>query len=323
MTDLFTGKKVWVWVALETIRWQKKTPIQYWLPWTDNSFADKATVEQDTWTVDTLVDATDSHVTKKWAEWAVGWQVYPNWIGFFLKALLWNSVSSWANGVYEHNFSLLESNTHPTLTVWTNNPIGWNAYPMAMIQSMDFNAEVGWKFTVSINLKSRRWEIETHTVEYQDESWFVANMLKVYLADNVEWLDVAWNICLQSLTLSISKNVIDVECISSVDPIDYINSSFTIEWSMELLFENNTYKDYFLNWTPKALRIEAEDTIHPYDENNNPTFRIDLSKVIITEWTPSFTKEEITKQSVNFKGHYDVRTHKAIEMYLKNSREQY
>jgi hypothetical protein len=34
---------------------------------------------------------------------------------------------------------------------------------------------------------------------------------------------------------------------------------------MEMLFENNTYKDYFLNGTSKALRLLAEDTKHPYE----------------------------------------------------------
>jgi hypothetical protein len=48
-------------------------------------------------------------------------------------------------------------------------------------------------------------------------------------------LDVADNICLQSITISIKKEIKDIECLSSVDPIDYINSSFSIEGSMEML----------------------------------------------------------------------------------------
>ena len=265
----FTWKKVWIWVALETTRWEKKLPIQYRFPRTDNTFSDKANVESDSWVVDTIVDSINSEVTKQWAEWTIWGQVYPNWIWFFLKALLWSVTSDWDDGVYEHNFSLLESNTHPTLTVWCFTPISSSSYPLAMIESMDFTAEVWWKFTVSINLKSKKWESSTHIVSYTDESWFVASMLKVFLADNVEWLDNADNICLQSITVSIKKEIKDIECLSSIDPIDYINSSLSIEWSMEMLFEDNTYKDYFLNWTPKALRILAEDTKHPYEWVDN------------------------------------------------------
>ena len=319
----FTWKKVWVWVGLETTRWEKSS-IQYRFPRTDNTFSDKANVEADSWVVDTIVDAIDSQVTKQWAEWTIWGQVYPNWIWFFLKALLWNVVSTWSNWIYEHRFTLLESNTHPTLTVWTSTPISSSSYPLAMIESMDFTAEVWWKFTVSINLKSKKGQIENHTVSYLDENWFVANMLKVFLADNIQWLDLAENICLQSITISIKKEIKDIECLSSIDPIDYINSSFSIEWSMEMLFENNTYKDYFLNWTPKALRVLAEDTKHPYEGvENYPTFMLDLSKIIITDWTPAFTIDDVTKQSITFKGHYDVRTHKAIEIYLKNTQPSY
>jgi hypothetical protein len=70
---------------------------------------------------------------------------------------------------------------------------------------------------------------------------------------------------------------------------------------MEMLFENNTYRDYFLNGTAKALRVLAEDTKHPYDEDEYPTFMLDLSKIKITDWTPAFTVDDVTKQSITFK----------------------
>ncbi|MBR4566925.1 hypothetical protein IKO18_00425 [bacterium] len=50
---------------------------------------------------------------------------------------------------------------------------------------------------------------------------------------------------------------------------------------------------------------------------------LDLAKVIITDWTPAFTVDDVTKQSISFKGHYDVTNHKAVEVYLKNTQESY
>ena len=175
----FTWKKVWVWVSLETTRWEKKLPIQYRFPRTDNTFSDKANVEADSWVVDTIVDSINSEVTKQRSEWTIWWQVYPNWIWFFLKALLGSVTSSWSNWIYEHNFSLLESNTHPTLTVGCFTPISSSSYPLAMIESMDFTAEVWGKFTVSINLKAKKWESSTHIVSYTDETGFIANMSRI------------------------------------------------------------------------------------------------------------------------------------------------
>jgi len=320
---LFIWKKVWVWVSLEDTRWVKKLPIQYWFPWTDNTFFDRASLEQDSWAIDTLVDATHSMITKKWSEWTLWGLVYPNGIWFFLKALLWEVKSSW-DEIYEHRFSLLESNTHPTLTLWLKTPVWSRSYALAMIESLDLNAEVWGKFTVSVNLKARRWERENDfDVNYLSENGFVANMLKVYLAESLEKLDVAENICLQSITLSFKKEVKDIECISSVDPIDYITSSFSIEGSMELLFENNSYQEDYLAWKFKALRILAEDRTHPYSDDDYPTFMLDLAKVVITDWTPAFSLNDITKQSISFKWHYDVREKKAIEVYLKNTQAQY
>lgn len=320
---LFVWKKVWVWVSLEEQRWVKKLPIQYWFPWTDNTFFDRASLEQDSWAIDTLLDATHSMVTKKWSEWTIWWLVYPNGIGFFLKALMW-WVESNGEGVFEHRFNLLESNTHPSLTVWVHSPLWSRSYALAMIESMDFNAEVWGKFTVSVNLKARKWENEDDfSVNYDSENWFVANMLRVFIADSIEKLDIAENICLQSFTLSFKKEIKDIECISSLDPIDYLVSGFSIEWSMEVLFENNSYRDDYLNWNAKALRILLEDKSHPYWEDDYPTFMLDLSKVIITDWTPAFSLNDITKQSISFKWHYDIKQWKAVEVYLKNTQERY
>lgn len=322
---VFTGKKVWIWVGLETNRGQV-SPISYWFPWTDNTFSDKANVENDSWVVDTIVDSINSEVTKQWSEGTIWGQVYPNGIWFFLKALL-GSVSSKSyedsDSAFSHIFSLLESNTHPTLTVGSSTPLGSSSYPLAMIESMDFTAEAGWKFTVSINLKAKKGQTSNHVVTYNDESWFVANMLKVYLADSIPQLDIADNICLQSITISIKKEIKDIECISSIDPIDYINSSFSIEGSMEMLFENNTYKDYFLNWISKSFRLIAEDTKHPIEWTIYPTFKLDLSKIKITDRTPAFAVDDVTKQSIIFKWHYDVKTKSAIEIQLINTQQSY
>jgi hypothetical protein len=92
---------------------------------------------------------------------------------------------------------------------------------------------------------------------------------------------------------------------------------------MEVLFENNSYRDDYLNWNAKALRILLEDKSHPYWEDDYPTFMLDLSKVIITDWTPAFSLNDITKQSISFKWHYDIKQKKAVEVYLKNTQERY
>ena len=44
--SIFTGKKVGVGVGLESTRGQKAN-IAYWMPWTDNTFIDKANVESE------------------------------------------------------------------------------------------------------------------------------------------------------------------------------------------------------------------------------------------------------------------------------------
>lgn len=139
--SIFTGKKVGVGVGLESTRGQKAN-IAYWMPWTDNTFIDKANIESEAGVVDTLMDSIGSEVTKQRAEGTIGGQVYPNGIGFFLKALLGAVATTAKSPAYEHLFTLLENNTHPTLTIGASTPLGSSSYPLAMIESMDLNAEV-------------------------------------------------------------------------------------------------------------------------------------------------------------------------------------
>lgn len=322
MANVFTGKKVWVGVGLETNRGERAN-IAYWFPRTDNTFTDKIETENNEWNVWSIVDTIDTETTKQYAEWSIGGTVYPNGIGFFLKALLGAVATTGTGPVYEHVFTLLESNTHPSMTVGTVNPIGSYSYPLGLIESMEFSAELWGKLTTTINLKARKGESATHTREYLDEKGFVANMLKVYFADTIAWLDTADNICLQNITIAFSKNIQDVGCLSSIDPLDYINTSFSIEGSMELNFTDEQYKTFTINNIAKAMRLQAINDKAPIDWSNNPELRIDLSRVQFTDWTPSFAKDDIVKQSVNFKGHYDIWTQKAIEVYLKNSHQAY
>lgn len=124
---------------------------------------------------------------------------------------------------------MLESNTHPSLTIATTNPLNDYNYALAMIESMEISASSGDKVSMTASLKAKKGEVASHSLAYTAESPFIATDAMVYLADNSAGLDGASNICLQSLTLSISKNLEEIECLSSIDPIDFANTSLAIE----------------------------------------------------------------------------------------------
>lgn len=98
-----------------------------------------------------------------------------------------------------------------------------------MIDSMEISGASGDKVSMTASLKAKKGESATHTVAYTAERPFIATDAMVYLADTPAGLDGASNICLQSFTISMSKNLEEIACLSSVDPVDYANTSFAIE----------------------------------------------------------------------------------------------
>lgn len=84
--------------------------------------------------------------------------------------------------------------------------------------------------------------------------------MKVYLAGSPAGLDGASNICLQSITLTLSSTLEDVACLSSGEPLDYLNTKFVIEGAMELYFDTEVQKNKALNGDHESLRIDMIDT---------------------------------------------------------------
>ena len=291
------------------------------MPWMDNTFIDKEEKEEITGASGSIVDSTGSVVKKRWAEWSVWWDLYPIGIGYILKSILWAVTSTGAGPTYQHVFSLLESNTHQSITTGTATPLWDFSHPLTMIESMEISASVWEKAKLTVNLKGKKGESAWHTVTYTSEQPFISSDMKVYLAGSPAGLDGASNICLQSITLTLSSTLEDVACLSSGEPLDYLNTKFVIEGAMELYFDTEVQKNKALNGDHESLRIDMIDTDVDLGWWTNPSLQIDLSKVSYREWTPSFTIDGIVKQTVNFKGHHNWTD--AITATLVNTQSTY
>lgn len=316
----FIGKKVGVWVGLETTRWTAITA-DHWVKWIDNTFVDKVEKKDESGNMGSIVDSIWSYVVKEWAEGNIWGEIYPTTIGYFLMALLGQltTTGSWPD--YSHAFSVLESNTHPSMTIATSNPLNDYNYALAMLESMEISATSGDKVSMTASLKAKKWVSASHTIAYTAERPFIATDAMVYLADTPAGLDGASNICLQSFTLSISKNLEEIDCISSVDPVDFTNTSFVIEWSIELYFDSEAQKTKALNNDYQALRIDLTDSDVDLGGGVNPQLTIDLAKISYTDRSPAYAVDNIVKQTLQFKGHYDGTS--AIDVTLVNAKDSY
>ncbi len=227
------------------------------------------------------------------------------------------------DGSHEHTFTIEDNNAHPSLTVTTVDPVGQWHYPLTVVNSLGLNAEAGGDVKITAGMKGKK-QAQAQGVEaqYSDEEAFAVTDMKVMLGDTLEGLDMAEKICVQTFDMTITKESEDINCISSKDPVDFMDKSITIEGSMEMYRTDDTYKDIAFNDIAKSMRVSIVN--QGVDLGGaHPELVIDLAKVKFTDWSEAVALNDLIKQTVSFKAHYSIKDKKAIEVVLVNTQESY
>lgn len=241
------------------------------------------------------------------------------------------SVSAWTitNGTWTlsateetsftcHFFSRLNSNTHPSATIYDVDPVASSYAPFCMVNTFEMNCEVGDYVKISTEFQGKQMQaIESGsepTPAYSDEPAFTASMSGIRFANNESGLNTADEMCMQSFRLSINKNLTDIQCIGWTDVAEIYNQQFWVEGDCEALFEDTTLRDYALNSQKKAVRFYAEN-------NTNDDFSaiyIDMFKVGFNDRTKTDSNNEIVKQTMWFTWQYSNDDGATIEIVLLN-----
>lgn len=297
--------------------------VQNFQPKTNITFDEKLETIQDESSVNSIVDSQGTEIVKRWAEGDVEGYVSANSIWYLMLATLWAvATTDEGGGVYEHIFSLLNSNSHPSLTIGTNDPVsGDYAFAGAMVESLRIGAEEGGFATFTATLKAKPGASGSHTVTYTADDNFLARHSIFKIADNQSWLSTASAICLKSFEINISKNLEDDFCLGSQTPTGFINKQFTVDGSFTAHYTNETYKDIVLDGDQKAIRFQLVDTTKDIGGTNNPTLTIDLYQAGFTEWSKTQGNDEVVAQTITFKG--SVLAGDSIVATLLNNTAQY
>ena len=241
-------------------------------------------------------------------DWTVSWSSITNWT--------WTLTATAVNTFNAHMFSVLNSNTHPSFTVYDKDPVASSYAPFMMINNFELSCAVEdyVRFTAEMQWKQMQAVESTLTPAYSDEPAFTASMAGVRFASNEAWLDSAEEICMQNFRIAIAKNLADIQCFGSTDVDALYNQQFGVEWDFEALYSSTTLRDYALDSTKKAVRF--------YVENNGDSFSamyIDLMKVWLNAWTKTDNNNEIIKQTMWFTWQYSAEDWATIEVLLINS----
>jgi len=313
-------------IGKETSRGTKATP-KYWLKPLSEEYNDKIEVVASERAFGVIEDSEEMVVKKKYSAGKISGEVFDKSFGLFLLGAI-GQVSSVPKAedpsVYDHIFSVLQSAKHPTLTVEVKR--GDNeqkAYPNCVIESLKIESQANEYVKFEAQLKGKAGSVSEGIPGYETENYFMGKDVSVKLADNLAGLDSATQVDARKIEINIAKNIEEDKRLGTHEPNDYLNKEFSVEGTLEILFRDTTLKNWALNGSKKALRIDIVDTSTTIGISSHPSLRFDLAKIKFKDPVEGGDNNDIVKVTVGFKSLYSSSEAKSIEAILTNLETSY
>lgn len=321
----FIGRTVDVGIAKEASRGTKEASADFWLPKQSLSVDDEVEQTVDESSIGVIEDATEATVTGKAATGELEANIFDSSFGLLLLSAL-GSVSTSGpseSSVYTHTFTVQQSAQHQSLTLMVDDGNQDYSYPLAMIDSLGIDISLGQFAKYNAAFRSKVGETATHTPSYTSENHFLPQHGSVKIASAVSGLSGASELDIRSVQLTINKNVEDDRKLGSVDQADILNKSFSVEGTIEIVFDDETFKTQMLADTAQAMRIRLSNTDVTIGSTLNPQITIDLSKVKFGQFERNFNNGDVVTATVNFKALYKASESDMIEVELVNETSSY
>lgn len=316
----YIGRRVQVGLGLETSR-GTAVPATYTMPKMNFTFEDKANKARSMENFGNIAGMGDqSIVTGRFSEGAIEGDINVNSFGHILECLFGTDTTSTVfTSAKKHTYSILNSNQHPTLSVWVEDPIGDTLFKGVMVDSLEIEVTPAEIVKFVAGLKGRKGNDASFTPAPAADYKFVGRDFIMKVATNVAGLAAASAISVKSFKMTVQKNA-DYDWVNgTLEPEDILNKQFTIQGSLVLNYEDRTYRDYMLNGSVKAISIKLLNTRDVIATAGQAEFYIELPVVDFSEWESQRGNDEIAGQTINFTALWDSANSRLIaDCYLIN-----
>ena len=179
------------------------------------------------------------------------------------------------------------------MTIFQDDPNQDYKYALAVIDTLDFDISLGNFAKYVAGFRSKPGETATLTPSYTAENLFLPQHGTLKTASNLAGLGAASTIDIRSVKLSMKSNLEDDMKLGSVTTVDILNKQFSVEGSLELVFNDNTFKTEMLADTAKAMRIRLTNSDVTIGSTLNPQMTIDLAKVKFSNFSRNYSNNDI------------------------------
>lgn len=322
----YIGGLTQVGLARETTRGTPVIPA-FTVPWVNFGFDDKVSTYRSEEALGNLDDSAEQYIGERWGEGDFEGEIRDKSFGLILYALMGTDTPAGA-GPYQHVFTVLQSSAHPSLTLTVDDPSGAGDYqfPLTMINKLSLDIKLGELIRYSVGFMSKGSEsAAAFTGAPTAENKFVPTQMTFKLAANRAGIAAATPIKVQNLKIEFNKNLLRKHFLGSASADDILNQTFSVEGSFQLPYEDQTYKNYMLNNTYKAMSIKIMNNDVALSGGGSPYIEIILPRVGFFDWTPARPKGALHEQTIGFKAYRDV-TNSENAVYtitLQNSQATY
>lgn len=302
----FIGRRASVGLAKESSAGTVVTPT-FWLPYTELTFDDKTTTVVEEEGLGRIEDSDAQHITNKFGEGELSGELNDRDQGLILTSLFGASPVSAGGPTYTHTYTLSNTNTHQTLSLAYQDPDQTKEFPYVVVDALNITVEPEGIVQYTAGFKSRvSKDWSTLTPSYTSlGNKFLHQHLVFKLAANTGALAAASNISLKALELNITASANFDNVTGTAEPEAILNHQFMVEGSITLLKQDDTYRDYFLDGTYRAMEITLSRA-------SNSSLQLQFPRVSFSEWEQDRSLNEIVGQTLQFKGHYDAANAAAI-----------
>lgn len=301
-----------------------KVAAAYWVPVQSYSVDDHVELIKNDSAMGNITEFNAANIIKLWSEGEYEGKLFLSSVGAELVALFGKSPTSaqrTTTGVYDHAFTLQNDNNHKALTVAYEDAIQELSFPFSMIDSWALEVAVDDYVKRTVAFTGKKSSTSTHTPAFTNEIEFIPSHIVCKLASTAAGLGAASPISVTAFNMEIKKNAEPLYVLGSNEPQDIINKQFGVTGSIELYFENVTYRDYVMNNTHQAIRIDMVDTatIIGTSGSHNPELYFDLNEVVFDEYERSWDSNDPLSQTLNFEALFSIADSAMISARLTNT----
>lgn len=299
----FLSRRAEVGVGREATRGTPVVPAQ-WVSWASVNFGDRMEHISEQAALGRIEDTDNAYNTISYGEGTIEADVRAAYLGLILTNLLGAAPTTTGGNPYTHTYALAQNNQHASLSLYMHDKTNTDIiklFPLAMIDRWTLNVEAGQivKNTIDfVSLPGRDWTTQTSAYTAMGLK-FLHQHLSFKVAANLAALTASTAISVKSLELTVEKNLLRNDVAGTVTPEDINNQNFKVTGSVVLNYEDNTWLNYMLGNTDRAMEI-----ILNAGAAGILTLRMPL--VHFSNWEKDMPLNEMARQKIDFECHYDA-----------------